>query len=89
MYLFGKLVSEPVDHPMIRPSINAVAETYDLARTRRRACICRVLYYRAPGESVFAHCRERSRFGDAKQDAAKARTEHGDMFSALRGDGCS
>jgi len=30
VYLFGQLVKEPVDHPMIRPSINAVAETYDL-----------------------------------------------------------
>lgn len=32
VYLFGELVSEIVDHPMIRPSINAVAETYDLAQ---------------------------------------------------------
>ena len=31
IYLFGEQVEEPVDHPMIRPSINAVAETYDLA----------------------------------------------------------
>lgn len=31
VFLFGELVEEPVDHPMIRPSINAVAETYDLA----------------------------------------------------------
>jgi 4-hydroxybutyryl-CoA dehydratase/vinylacetyl-CoA-Delta-isomerase len=31
VYLFGQLVQEPVDHPMIRPSINAVAETYDVA----------------------------------------------------------
>nr|MDQ6866379.1 4-hydroxybutyryl-CoA dehydratase [Thermoproteota archaeon] len=31
VYLFGELVKEPVDHPMIRPSINAVAETYDVA----------------------------------------------------------
>ncbi|MDZ4850344.1 MAG: 4-hydroxyphenylacetate 3-hydroxylase N-terminal domain-containing protein [Pirellulaceae bacterium] len=31
VYLFGELVEEPVDHPMIRPSVNAVAETYDLA----------------------------------------------------------
>jgi len=29
VFLFGELVDEPVDHPMIRPSINAVAETYD------------------------------------------------------------
>lgn len=31
IYLFGELVEEPVEHPVIRPSINAVAETYDLA----------------------------------------------------------
>lgn len=31
IYLFGELVEEPVDHPMIRPSINAVAKTYELA----------------------------------------------------------
>ena len=31
VYLFGERVDEPVDHPLIRPSINAVAETYDLA----------------------------------------------------------
>ncbi len=31
VYLFGELIQEPVDHPLIRPSINALAETYDLA----------------------------------------------------------
>ncbi len=31
VYLFGELIDEPVDHPIIRPSINAIAETYDLA----------------------------------------------------------
>ena len=31
VYLFGELVKEPVSHPIIRPSINAVARTYDLA----------------------------------------------------------
>jgi len=31
IYLFGEKVEEPVDHPMIRPSINALAKTYDLA----------------------------------------------------------
>lgn len=31
VYLFGELIKDPVDHPIIRPSINAVAETYDLA----------------------------------------------------------
>lgn len=32
IYLFGEKVDEPVDHPMIRPSINALAKTYDLAQ---------------------------------------------------------
>jgi 4-hydroxybutyryl-CoA dehydratase/vinylacetyl-CoA-Delta-isomerase len=31
VFLFGERVDEPVDHPMIRPSVNAVAATYDLA----------------------------------------------------------
>jgi 4-hydroxybutyryl-CoA dehydratase/vinylacetyl-CoA-Delta-isomerase len=31
VYLFGELVDEPVDHPIIRPSIDAMAATYDLA----------------------------------------------------------
>jgi 4-hydroxybutyryl-CoA dehydratase/vinylacetyl-CoA-Delta-isomerase len=31
VYYLGERVDEPVDHPVIRPSINAVAETYDLA----------------------------------------------------------
>jgi len=31
VYLFGKEVEEPVDHKIIRPSINALAKTYDLA----------------------------------------------------------
>ena len=31
IYLFGELIDNYVDHPMIRPSINAIAETYELA----------------------------------------------------------
>jgi 4-hydroxybutyryl-CoA dehydratase / vinylacetyl-CoA-Delta-isomerase len=31
VYVFGEKVAEPVDHPLIRPSIEAVAATYDLA----------------------------------------------------------
>jgi 4-hydroxybutyryl-CoA dehydratase/vinylacetyl-CoA-Delta-isomerase len=31
VFLNGERVAEPVDHPVIRPSVNAVAETYDLA----------------------------------------------------------
>ncbi len=31
VFLMGERIAEPVDHPVIRPSINAVAATYDLA----------------------------------------------------------
>lgn len=31
VYLFGEKLDNPVDHPIIRPSINALARTYDLA----------------------------------------------------------
>lgn len=31
VYLFGEKVEDIVEHPMIRPSINAVAQTFDLA----------------------------------------------------------
>jgi 4-hydroxybutyryl-CoA dehydratase/vinylacetyl-CoA-Delta-isomerase len=31
VWYMGELVKEPVDHPVIRPSINAVARTFDLA----------------------------------------------------------
>ncbi len=31
VYLMGERVEEPVDHPMIRPSVNAMAKTYNLA----------------------------------------------------------
>lgn len=33
VYMFGKLVENPVDHPVIRPSMNSVAMTYELAHS--------------------------------------------------------
>lgn len=32
VYLFGKRIENPVDHPIIRPSLNSVAMTYKLAQ---------------------------------------------------------
>jgi 4-hydroxybutyryl-CoA dehydratase / vinylacetyl-CoA-Delta-isomerase len=34
VFFMGERVPEPVDHPVIRPSINAMAETYRLATER-------------------------------------------------------
>src|SRR3972149_1154401 len=33
VFLGGKMVRDPVNHPIIRPSVNAIAETYDLANS--------------------------------------------------------
>ncbi len=35
VYLFGEKIQNPVDHPIIRPSINSVAVTYDVANDPR------------------------------------------------------
>lgn len=32
VYLFGEQIDNPVDHPFIRPSMNAVAKTYEMAQ---------------------------------------------------------
>jgi 4-hydroxybutyryl-CoA dehydratase/vinylacetyl-CoA-Delta-isomerase len=32
VFMFGEQIDNPVDHPMIRPSLNAVAMTYELAQ---------------------------------------------------------
>nr|MCR4704695.1 4-hydroxybutyryl-CoA dehydratase [Lachnospiraceae bacterium] len=32
IYMFGKKVTNPVDDPILRPSLNSVKETYDLAQ---------------------------------------------------------
>ena len=31
VYMFGEKIDNPVDHPMVRPSQNAIAMSYDLA----------------------------------------------------------
>ncbi|MGQ9461079.1 MAG: 4-hydroxyphenylacetate 3-hydroxylase family protein [Candidatus Bathyarchaeaceae archaeon] len=35
VYLFGEKIKNPVDHPIIKPSINSIATTYDVANDPR------------------------------------------------------
>ena len=84
VYLFGELVDEPVDHPIIRPSINAVAETYDLASSNPELASA---ISPLTGERVnrFLHiATSAARPGHAEQDAAPARPAHGHLLPALR-----
>ncbi len=34
VYMFGQRIDDPVDDPLLRPSFNAVAETYAMAASR-------------------------------------------------------
>jgi 4-hydroxybutyryl-CoA dehydratase/vinylacetyl-CoA-Delta-isomerase len=38
VFLMGERVDEPADHPMMRPSVNAMAMTYDLAQEDPELC---------------------------------------------------
>ena len=89
VYLFGELVDEPVDHPIIRPSINAVAETYDLAVRNPELATAAFIVHRGAREPVSPHRPEPGRPGDAEQDAAPARPAHRHLLPALRGHGCA
>lgn len=39
IYMSGRLLDDPVEHPMVRPSINAVAMTYRLAEEQEQASL--------------------------------------------------
>ena len=65
VYLFGELVKEPVDHPIIRPSINAVAETYDLA-VREEALASADSSITGLKVKIFTYCGKCRRFSFTK-----------------------
>jgi 4-hydroxybutyryl-CoA dehydratase / vinylacetyl-CoA-Delta-isomerase len=48
LYLMGEKISEPADHPMIKPSINALKATYDLTLTEPELATAYSSYIDAP-----------------------------------------
>ena len=54
VYMFGEKIDNWVDHPIIRPSINCVAVTYDLAHDAgiRRSDDSNFSYYRTKRSTV-------------------------------------
>ncbi len=63
---FGELVKEPVDHPIIRPSINAVAETYDLAMREESLALADSSITGLKVNRFLLHCRKCRRFSFTK-----------------------
>ena len=81
IYLFGELIDEPVDHPMIRPSINALARTYDLAVEAPELASV-ISPFTGERVSRFLHvC-------TSAQDATQTRSRHGYLLSAVCRNGC-
>ena len=96
VYLFGELVDEPVDHPMIRPSINAVAETYDLAvrnpelgdgdcRPTRASAVNRFLHIAQSAEDLVSQNKMQRRLGQLHRHLLPALRRHGRVERAALG----
>ena len=83
-FLLGEEIEEPVDHPIIRPSINAVTATYDLRWREPELATAHSPLIGAPREPLPARHRERRGRGDAEHDAAPPRPAHRHLLPALR-----
>ena len=59
IYLMGELVEDPINHPIIKPSVEAMAETYELAVREPELASVKSPY---TGESInrFLHIAESS-----------------------------
>ena len=90
IYLMGELVKNPVDHPMIRPSMNSVKMTYDLAQKPEHEDLMTAKSH-LTGEKINRFTQsspEHGRSGEKSQDAAPSGSADGFLLSALRGHGC-
>ena len=46
IYLMGELVEDPINHPIIKPSVEAMAETYELAVREPDLGLCKIALHR-------------------------------------------
>ena len=80
IYMFGKKVENPVDNPILRPSLNSVRMTYDLAQMPE---------YQELMTAISPETGERINRRSAQhgEDAAPAGPEDRRLLPALRGHG--
>ena len=86
IYLFGEKIDDYVNHPIIRPSINCIAMTYELAApaTFRRPHAGHQPPDRRARKSVHPHPSVNRRPHEQSADAAQARPADGHLLSTLR-----
>ena len=83
IYMFGEKIDHPADHPVLRPSLNSVRMTYDLAQDHGAVAL-----YREKGKPFYAYPSEHGRPEKQSKNAASVRTEDRGMFSEMRRYGC-
>ena len=86
IYMFGEKYSNPTESPILRPSLNSVRMTYDLARMPEYEDLMTVV---SPytGTRVNRFTEHRGPHQEGK-DAAPVRPEDRRLLPALRGYGC-
>lgn len=85
----GELISNPVDHPMIRPSMNSVAMTYELAEKDEYKTLM-TAKSNLTGKTVNRFCHLHQSTEDLinnGKDATFSRTENRAWFPTLRWNG--
>ena len=89
VYMFGKRIENVVDDPIIRPSMNAVAATYELAQRPECAELMTAVSH-LTGKRInrFCHIHQKpGRSGEEKQNGTDAGRSYGLLLPALRGNG--
>ena len=90
VYIFGERVECPVDHPIIRPSLNSVKMTYDLAQEPEYEELMTVTSH-LTGKKInrFAHIHQSTEDLVKKSKNAKTfRTKNCFLFSKMCRNGC-
>ena len=83
IYMFGEKVENPVDNPILRPSLNSVRMTYDLAQDPQYQDLM-VVTSPFTGEKInrFTHIHQ------STEDAETVWSENRSLFPALCRNGC-
>ena len=84
VFFMGERVPEPVDHPVIRPSVNAMAETYRIATERPELASARTDIGGCQVNRFLHVPTEPARSRHQARDAARARAPHRHLLPALR-----
>ena len=79
VYMFGEQIDNVVDHPIIRPSMNAVAMTYDLAHTPEHKAIMTATSH-LTGQTINRFCH----IHQSTEDLVK-KTDMGRLLGAVTG----